>query len=163
MLPWWYWGWGGGRGQGGWGRGGGWGGGGGRGWGSRFQGQPPLPNLTPPPPGCDRVAAGVENNNGLNSLLSHRFGRAPFILVVDVCNGRVNNVQIVPNTAAQLPRGAGVAVAQWLISNGVKIVITCNMGPHMETIINQAGIRVIQAEPGTPVIEILRRYGIVKV
>ncbi|OYT25426.1 MAG: hypothetical protein B6V02_03745 [Thermoprotei archaeon ex4572_64] len=154
-----------GRGQGrGYGRGGGGGGWGRRkGWGRDWtQHVQSLPNLEPVPNGCERVAAGVDTNHGLNSPLSPRFGRAPYILVIDVCNGEIKNVRTIENTLLDMPRGVGVAITQWLINNGVKIIIASSIGPHVEELISQAGLKVMYAESGIPVMQVLRSYGLVR-
>ncbi len=154
-------GWGKGRGGGGWGRGrgGGWGsGGGGWGW---FQQMPQMPILPPPPPGTLRVVVSVENNSGLDSIVSPRFGRSPFFAVVDISGGKVANVQIVQNPCIDMPHGVGVAVAQWILSIGARVVIGSHFGPNVMMVLQQAGIKVCNVQPGIRVIDALKVCGLV--
>ena len=113
----------------------------------------PIP---PPPPGTVRVAVATLDGNGVNAIVSPRFARAPYIVVVDIVGGRIANHYVVPNPAASAPRGAGVAVARWLISSQVSIVLAVNLGPNIQEILAQTNIRVEYTQPGIRVIDALR-------
>lgn len=153
----------GGGGGGGWGRGGGWGGGwggGGGGWGRGggwgWGAMPQFPPVPPPPPGAYRVVASIEFDNGLNSIISPRFGRSPYFAVVDVVNGKVANYVAVQNPCINLPHGAGVAVAQWILSIGARHVIGAHFGPNVMAVLQQAGINLCTVPPGTRLEDALR-------
>ncbi len=153
-------GWGRGRGRG---MGGGWGmGRGGPPWAQGpGLGQAEMPSLEPPAPGALRVAAGVEADYGLESPVSPRLGRAPFIAVVDVANGRPVWWKITANAYASMPHGVGVALAQWLIANGVKAVLAVNVGPNALMLLQQAGVSLYTVQPGVRLIDALRMVGLV--
>ncbi len=144
----------------GWGGGGGWGKGGGmgRGWGQAWSPlQAELPRVQQPPSGIVRAVASVENNAGLNSIISARFGRAPFLAVVDVADGKLLNLTFVPNTYAGMPHGVGVAVAQWVISIGARYVIGAHFGPNVQSLLQQAGVQICVVPEGTRLEDALRR------
>ena len=149
--------------RGGYGGYGGYGMGYGPGYGPGYQ-QPmgQFTNINPPPPGTIRVAASVDENAGLNSRISAMFARAMYIAIVDVANGKVVNTNIVPNPAANAMGGAGMMIAQWLISNGVRIVIGPSFGPNASGALSQSGITSYTIQPGVPLIEALRQLGILK-
>lgn len=142
----------------GWGRGMGRGGGGGRGfgrgWGFGFQQIQNLPQL--PPPNGFRIAIGTLDSNGLDALISPRFARAPYMTFVDIRDGYVTYIQSIQNTLAELPHGAGMAVAQWLISNNVKAIIAVNLGPNITYALQQAGISIYYTQPNIRVRDALR-------
>jgi len=148
----------------GWGRGRG----GGMGWGRGGMG--PMPPaaapqqapIQPPPPGVKRVAASVEENNGLNSRISMRFGRAPLIAFVDIADNEVKSIQIIPNQAAAAPMGAGISVAQFIISSGATEVIGAQFGPNVSMAFEQANLRVHMVEPYIPLSEALRKVGLLR-
>jgi len=147
----------------GWGRGMGWGMGMGRGWGAMPPAaMPQMPQLPPLKAGMRRVVAAVEDNSGLNSRISPRFGRAPFIAFVDLGDGEVKAINIVPNQAANLPGGAGIMVAQWIISAQASDVIAPYLGPNVSMVFSQAGLRVHSIEPLIPLSEALRRAGLIR-
>jgi len=153
-----------GRGRGGYGGYGGYGMGYGPGYGPGFQ-QPGMGQYTsipPPPPGALRVAASVDENAGINSRISTRFARSMYMAIIDISAGKVVNVNIVPNPAANAMGGAGMMVAQWLVSCGVRVVIGSSYGPNAGGALAQAGITTHTVQPGTPVIEALRQLGLVK-
>ena len=150
----------------GWGRRRGMGGG----FGGRMgAGMPPAPAAMPqqapiPPPqsGVKRIVASVEENNGLNSRISSRFGRCPFLAFVDIADGEVKSVNIVPNQAASMPMGAGMAVAQLVISSGASEVIGSNFGPNVSAAFQQAGLKVHVVEPLLPLGEALKKLGLIR-
>ncbi len=162
MQAGWGGGWGRGRGGGGWGGGGGgWGGGpgwgrgrgGGWSWGAAV---PQFPAVPPPPPGAYRIVASIEFDRGLDSIISPRFGRSPYFAIVDVSNGRVVNYTSVQNPCIDLPHGAGVAVAQWILSIGARHVIGAHFGPNVMAVLQQAGVNLCTVPPGTRLADALR-------
>jgi len=150
----------------GWGRRRGMGGGFGRGMGAGMMPAPAaMPQQAPIPPpqaGVKRVAASVEENNGLNSRISPRFGRCPFLAFVDIAGGEVKSLNIIPNQAAGMPMGAGMAVAQLVVSSGASEVIGANFGPNVSMAFQQAGLKVDLIEPFTPLGEALKKLGLVR-
>ena len=145
------------RGQGGYGRGG-WGRGGWGGWGGQA-GYAAVP-LPPPKPGVTRIAAPIEADNGLKSPISMIFARSPYMAFVDIEGGRVVNVNITPNPGINAPGGAGMMMARWLISSGVKIVLAPQIGPNAQQVLVQAGVEVRQIQPGHSLEEALRGEGL---
>jgi predicted Fe-Mo cluster-binding NifX family protein len=88
--------------------------------------------------------------------VSHHFGMAPFICIFE--DGRL--VEKVRNPYVTLPQGKGRAVAEFLASKGVEVVI----GPEAQSHgaarwVEALGMRVISAPPRTPVEEALRLVG----
>ena len=152
------WGWGWGRGRGGWG--GGWG----RGPGGPPQPPPSVnaPQLPPPAPGSLRVVAGVEVPAGLESPIAARFTRAPYLAFADVGGGRVLWHTCLQNAFAELPRGAGVALAQWLAANGVRMVVAAHVGPNAAMVLQQSGIAIKTVQPGTRFLDALRSLGLLQ-
>ncbi len=148
--------------RGGRGRGGGWG------WGrGRWGGAPPvaptqLPQIPPPPPNVVRIAVASSDGSGLNSLVSPRFARSPYITIVDVANGSITWVQPVKNPFEAMPRGAGVSLAQWLVQIGCRAVIGTNFGPNLSMVFQQAGVAMYTVPPGVRVIDALKMLGFVR-
>jgi len=111
--------------------------------------------------------AFVDNNAGLDSIISPWFARAPFIAVVDTYGGRVVALNIVANPLAARAGGgpggggAGAAIATWIQSIGASIVIASQMGPGAASRLQSIGIRVVFKAPGTTLRQALRELGIV--
>ena len=106
--------------------------------------------------------ASVEDNNGLNSRVSMRFGRCPFLAFADIVDGEVKAVNIIPNQAAAAPSAAGITVAQMIISSGASDVIGSNFGPNVAAALQQAGLRMHTVEPLAPLGEALKRLGLIR-
>lgn len=132
------------------------------GWGSRRWNLPSLPPLPPPAQGVIRIATTTEDNRGLDSIISLRFARAPYLTVVDVSEGKVVNVIVKENVFSTGFHGVGMAVGQWLISSGVKVVIAPRLGPNIQMILTQAGVKVYYVPSGVRVIDALKNLGYVK-
>jgi len=95
-------------------------------------------------------------------VISPRFARAPYITIVDIANGSVTWVQPVKNPFEAMPRGAGVSLAQWLVSIGCRVVIGTNFGPNLGFVLQQAGVAMHVVPPGYRVIDALRMLGLVR-
>ena len=120
------------------------------------------PQVEKPTPNVLRVITTTIDDRGVDSQISPRFTRAPFIMVIDIVDGRIYRVTPIPNTFMNLPHGAGVALAQWIISSGAKAVIAVNMGPNAAMILQQAGVKVYTVTPGIRVIDALKSLGLVR-
>jgi len=132
--------------------------------GRRWGQQPYMPPYQQPyrqtVPGVVKVAAPVDVPQGINSPISYVFARAPYFALVDVRGGKVVNVQVLPNQYAMGGGGVGIAVAQWLLSMGVTVVVGPPLGPKASALLQQAGVRMVPAQPGTPLGEALKTAGI---
>ncbi len=86
-------------------------------------------------------------SGGLDDRVNPAFGRTPTFTVVDVENGEIVNVQVVPNPGYSQPRGAGVTAAQFVIDQGADVVISGQFGPNSSQVLQAAGIRMHSAPP----------------
>ncbi|WP_297064082.1 NifB/NifX family molybdenum-iron cluster-binding protein [Thermococcus sp.] len=85
-------------------------------------------------------------SGGLDDRVNQAFGRTPTFTIVDVDeNGRIVNVQVVPNPGYSQPRGAGVTAAQFVIDQGADAVIAGQFGPNSYGVLQTAGIRMFSA------------------
>ena len=92
-----------------------------------------------------KVAFSVDTDNGLQSLLSARFGRAAGLLVVDTDSGEalyVNNSENV-----QAAQGAGIQASQQLVELGVKAVVTGRTGPKAQQVLDANNIQTYRCDP----------------
>jgi len=104
-----------------------------------------------------RIAIASLDGGGLNDMVSQQFGRCPAFTIVDVINSKIANVRVVPNPAANAPRGAGVQAAQLMINEGVNVVIAGNFGPNAALLLSQSGILMIPLA-GVRVEEAIKMY-----
>jgi len=58
--------------------------------------------------------------------------------------------------------GAGMAVAQLVVSSGASEVIGANLGPNVSMVFQQAGLKVDLVEPFIPLGEALKKLGLVR-
>lgn len=85
--------------------------------------------------------------------VAHHFGMAPFICLFE--DGR--EVERLRNPFVTAERGKGRLLAEFLASKGVQVVIGPEAQSHgASRWVEALGMRVISANPGTPVEEALK-------
>ena len=105
-----------------------------------------------------RIAFATEDERGLESRISNRFGRAPTITVVDVDEktGEVREVKVVKNPGAEAASGAGVKAAETVADLGATVYAGPNPGPNAYLALQHFGIKIVTVT-GTTVGEALKR------
>lgn len=92
----------------------------------------------------------TSQGKNLNSIVDPRFGRCQhFVFLND--KGKIEKV--IENAGSLAQRGAGIAAAQNVVSNGAEVVITGNMGPHAFSVLSQSGVKIYFAPPASTVKE----------
>jgi predicted Fe-Mo cluster-binding NifX family protein len=92
--------------------------------------------------------------NSLDAQLDPRFGRCPYFVIVD---SESMQFEAIPNMASGATGGAGIQAAQIIANNGVKVVITGNVGPNAFQALSAAGIKIVTGAFGT-VREAVEKY-----
>ena len=110
----------------------------------------------PGPSGRLRVAIPTNGRMGLDDTVAPRFARCPTFTIVDLEGGRVVNVEVRDNPYVTYPHGAGFAVAQFLASLGVNVVLAPMIGPNAQQALSSLGIRVQLVPAGVKVRDALR-------
>ncbi len=94
---------------------------------------------------------------GLSDEISEQFGRAESFTIVEVEDGEIRSVEVVKNRAAEKLSGAGVSAAQFVVDEGVDVLLAGNIGPKAYSILRAAGIKVYRAS-GLKVSDAVERY-----
>ncbi|BAL81552.1 NifB/NifX family molybdenum-iron cluster-binding protein [Caldisericum exile] len=94
-----------------------------------------------------KIAFVTDEANGLESLISEHFGHAPYFVIVEVEGDEVKNVESINNPFAGAH--AHDDVANFLKEKGVEMVVAGNMGEHMMSAFDDAGIDVVVGAEGT--------------
>ncbi len=87
-------------------------------------------------------------NPSLDSPVDLRFGRSPFFLILDE-EGNLKEHLLNPGINAG--RGAGIAAAQLIVSKGVNVLITANLGPNAGLVLFSTGIKIFAGPINTTV------------
>ena len=81
-----------------------------------------------------------------NSPISPVFGRCAYYAIYDTSTDKL---EFVPNPGGMAARGAGVQAGQFLMEQGVSMLITAGVvGPNASMVLDQAGIQVINGFQG---------------
>ena len=83
----------------------------------------------------------------LNSPMDPRFGRAPYILIVDTLNHKLEVLDNSENVNAF--KGAGIQAAVMISDRGAKVLLTGYCGPNAFKTLNAAGVKVANDVTGT--------------
>lgn len=82
----------------------------------------------------------------LSSPVDPRFGRAPYIIIIDT---DTLNFEALENPNLNSPSGAGIQLAQLISEKGAQAVLTGSCGPNAFQILQAAGIEVVIGVTGT--------------
>jgi len=82
----------------------------------------------------------------LDAPVDPRFGRAQYILIVDLESMAVEPIE---NPSVQASGGAGVQTAQMVAATGAQAVLTGNVGPNAYHALSAAGMKVYVGVAGT--------------
>ncbi|MFZ5765056.1 MAG: NifB/NifX family molybdenum-iron cluster-binding protein [Thermodesulfobacteriota bacterium] len=84
----------------------------------------------------------------LHSPVDPRFGRAPYLLIVDT--GTLAIVEVIDNSQADaMAHGAGIAAATRIAEAGAGAVLSGIIGPKAAAVCQKAGITMINGASGT--------------
>jgi predicted Fe-Mo cluster-binding NifX family protein len=100
-----------------------------------------------------RICVSATANN-LEASLDPRFGRCLYLVIV---NSETMEFEAYPNLAADSTGGAGIKLAQTIANEGVKVVITGNVGPNAFGVLSAAGIEIVTGAFGT-VREVVEKF-----
>ncbi|MEM3706124.1 MAG: NifB/NifX family molybdenum-iron cluster-binding protein [Candidatus Bathyarchaeia archaeon] len=103
----------------------------------------------------ERVVIPAEDGNGLNARLSEHFGRAPYFIIVDLEEGNILNVQVVPNESEHF--GGFGRPSDRILQFRPNAVITVGMGPRALSIFQEAKVAVLKANASI-VKEVIEAY-----
>ena len=101
-----------------------------------------------------KVAFAVEENKGLDSVISHRFGRAPYFVLVEIENNEIKGVETIENPGAKASGGAAIKAVQALIDNDVSMVVAGAFGPNATAALEEVKIKYFPLH-GLPIREAL--------
>ncbi|MHA1712382.1 MAG: NifB/NifX family molybdenum-iron cluster-binding protein [Candidatus Freyarchaeota archaeon] len=104
------------------------------------------------------MAVASQGRGGLDDVVSPTFGRCPAFTIVDIENGKIKKVDIVPNQAASAMHGAGIAAVQTLANLGVKAIMAGRFGPNAYAVCNQSRIQMIEAQPGIKIRDAVQSF-----
>jgi predicted Fe-Mo cluster-binding NifX family protein len=90
----------------------------------------------------------------LDAPVDPRFGRCPYFVIVETEDLKFDAFD---NQSAALGGGAGIQAAQFVISKGIRAVITGNLGPNALRTLSAAGIELFTGQTGT-VREVVEGY-----
>jgi predicted Fe-Mo cluster-binding NifX family protein len=90
--------------------------------------------------------AVTSTGTDMDSPVDSRFGRCPYLAVVDLESGQL---EAVVNPFQNASGGAGIQAAQWVVGKGVGALLTGSCGPKASAVLEDADIEVISGVSGS--------------
>jgi len=94
-----------------------------------------------------RVAVSVDDNNGLDSVVSSHFGRCPYYILVDLDGQEVKQVNAVANP--NYGRHAPGTVPTFIQNQGADVMLAGGMGRRAIALFQQYGIQAATGAAGS--------------
>ena len=88
----------------------------------------------------------TSTGTGLDARVDPRFGRCAYFALVDP---ESRALEAVANPFQDGTGGAGTQAAQWVVGQGVGALLTGHCGPNATTVLDDAGIRIVEGVSGT--------------
>jgi len=102
-----------------------------------------------------KIAFSSQDNLGLDGQMSGHFGRCPFYTLVDVEDGKIQNVSVVENPFYNSHEPGQVPA--FIHTQNADVMIAGGMGPMAINLFNNYGIEVVTGYMGT-VSDVLNAY-----
>ncbi|MGQ9781793.1 MAG: NifB/NifX family molybdenum-iron cluster-binding protein [Nitrososphaeria archaeon] len=103
-----------------------------------------------------RVVVPTKDNKGLEDEVSEMFGKAKTFTIIDIIDGKIEDVKIIENPAASYRFGAGPIVVKTLTEMETDAIVAGELGPGASALIKDQGMSKITVKPGTKVSEAIR-------
>ena len=94
-----------------------------------------------------KVAISVDENKGLDSLVSFHFGRCPYFAFVEVEGTQVGNVEVVDNPYYENHQPG--MVPAFINSHGANVMLSGGMGRRAIALFEEYGIQAMMGASGT--------------
>lgn len=105
-----------------------------------------------------RVALPTVGKTGLRAMLDDTFSRAKNFAVLTVIDGKVKDVEVLPNNASNIEQGVGPLVAKMLKDNKVDLVISKRIGPGATSVLEALGMSVYEVDQGGKVKDVVDHW-----
>jgi len=96
--------------------------------------------------GCEMKICVTAEGGTLEANMDPRFGRCRNFILFDT---ETSVIEVLENANAQFQGGAGIQSGQLMVSKGVKVVLTGNVGPNAHQVLSAAGINIFTGVSGT--------------
>ncbi|MGB9676236.1 MAG: NifB/NifX family molybdenum-iron cluster-binding protein [Candidatus Bathyarchaeales archaeon] len=103
-----------------------------------------------------RVAVSTESDKGIKDKVSHGFGRSKTFTILDIENGKIKKVEIIPNPAESANHGRDPILAKHLADMNVEMLIASEVGPGASAMLRVYGVQVLKVASGKTVYEALK-------
>jgi len=87
----------------------------------------------------------TSTGGSLDALVSEKFGRCQYFLIVD---SDTMKFEAVSNLGEQMQNGAGPKAAELIINKGAEVVLTGHVGDKAEDVLKRAGIKIVDGFTG---------------
>ena len=105
-----------------------------------------------------RIAVPSTGKRKLSNKIADTFSRTPNFTIVTIEDKKIKKVEVLDNPGMTPTRGAGPLAASVLKDNQVNILLTSEMGPGAQDILDSYGIEVELVKEGKWVSDVIAPY-----
>ncbi len=102
-----------------------------------------------------KLLIALKDNNGMESVVDERFGRANFFGIYDMDKEKL--VEIFENTWKNQEHGVGIKTSSVVIEKGCNVVIGAKPGPKAEEILRAGNVDIFEIK-GLTLKQAVERY-----
>jgi predicted Fe-Mo cluster-binding NifX family protein len=105
-----------------------------------------------------RIAIPIEEDKGLESTPNRHFGSASHFIIIEIDQGQIKNWTVKPNPGAELSKKRGINSADFLISEGVNILLAREMGEGPFHVLRDGFVEIYNLISGSKIREIIEDF-----
>ena len=105
-----------------------------------------------------RIAVPSTGKRKLSNKIADTFSRTPNFTIVTIEDNEITAVEVVANPGEKPERGAGPLAAKTLKDNNVDLLLTVEMGPGAQNILDALDIEFVLVEQDKSVKELVEKY-----
>lgn len=103
-----------------------------------------------------RVALPIDEDKGLDSIISNVFARANKFIIIDLIDHDIKDYEIFDNEARTFSHGAGPVAIKILVDKGVDAILAPEIGLGTRELIKEKGLKLYLIKPGKKVSEVIK-------
>jgi predicted Fe-Mo cluster-binding NifX family protein len=89
-----------------------------------------------------RIAIPVEQDKGLDSRISHHFGKSPYFILIDLHSDGLRSWFVVENHGARIERKRGIETARLLVQHKVDVLVAREVGEGPYHVLRDSSVQL---------------------
>jgi predicted Fe-Mo cluster-binding NifX family protein len=105
-----------------------------------------------------RVAIPIQEDRGLESIVSFHFGNAPYFILLDIDREQIKTWTVKPNLGARLDRKRGITIADFLVKEKIDTMLVNELGEAPFHVLRDSSVELYRLSTDSNVIEAIKAF-----